>query len=249
MSIAPCLTQSRRAIILSQSENDYATCVTSMSLCYHKRANKADYIWVCILASVPRLTQRGTYQQIGGLTADVYENHRRQHPCYRAVLTQGVCTSITPYCGAESLIEAWSSLVLKVVYSSIPGDSLSRIERTSLTSSIMAESSRYLSLCQDQTDSDITCYVCLQMHQRKPQWKQDGAAKTCLLCNNDYCDKHKSTTVPGTCELSHETYCSKAAHKQRHAPVQIFRNMKERENWIAANGDADVVEGNVVDED
>lgn len=78
------------------------------------------------------------------------------------------------------------------------------------------------------------------MRQRKPQWKQEGTAQTCLLCNNKYCDKYKSLSVPETCELKHETYCTKEAHKQRHAPTRIFRNIQERDEWIAANGETDV---------
>ena len=45
---------------------------------------------------------------------------------------------------------------------------------------------------------------------------------------------------PLTCETNHETYCNKEPHKARHAPVHIFRNMQEREAYIASNSENDV---------
>jgi len=74
------------------------------------------------------------------------------------------------------------------------------------------------------------------LKQRKPSLKQEGPAQKCLLCNNDYCDEHKSASVTLTCEINHETYCSKERHKVRHYPVCIFRNMEERESCTASNG-------------
>lgn len=82
----------------------------------------------------------------------------------------------------------------------------------------------------------ITCHTCLRMRARKSV-KQLGPAKRCLLCNTDYCDKHKSSSVPETCEMNHFTYSSAQRHRDEHRPVQIFRTMKEREERIAKNGD------------
>ena len=102
------------------------------------------------------------------------------------------------------------------------------------------ETSRFRRLILNQASSNITCYVCLQMKQRKPSLEQDGPAEKCILCNNSYCDKHKSERVPMTCEINHETYCSNGKHKARHAPVCIFRNMREREAYLASNGENNV---------
>jgi hypothetical protein len=100
--------------------------------------------------------------------------------------------------------------------------SYSNLCKRQLTMAAPEESSRFLRLTRDPGSSNITCYVCLQMRERKPSWKQDGPAEKCILCNNSYCDKHKSNGTPLTCEINHETYCSKASHKARHAPVRIF---------------------------
>jgi len=105
------------------------------------------------------------------------------------------------------------------------------------------EASRYKQLKADAANSDITCYVCLQMRQRRPAWQQEGATRSCILCNNEYCDKHKSGRLSSACEINHEIYCGKEQHKRRHAPIRIFRNMEERESWIASHGLEDVAGG------
>lgn len=83
---------------------------------------------------------------------------------------------------------------------------------------------------------ETSCYICLRMQKRKPDWRQEGGSYGCKLCNNDYCNKHAHPDIDGVCEMNHETYCSKADHKALHAPVIIFRNMAEREEWILKNG-------------
>jgi len=98
------------------------------------------------------------------------------------------------------------------------------------------ETSRYMQLKADAANSHITCYVCLQMLQRKSSLQQEGPTQKCILCNNDFCDKHKSTRLSNACEINHETYCGKEQHRRRHEPIHIFRNMEERESWIAFNG-------------
>ena len=105
-----------------------------------------------------------------------------------------------------------------------------------------AETSRYLKLKEENDDPNLTCYVCLQMKQRKPEWKQEGDTKVCFLCNNEYCDMHKSNTVPNTCEIDHNTYCSKARHRTRHHPIHIFTTMQARGAWVAQYG-SDFVAG------
>lgn len=50
----------------------------------------------------------------------------------------------------------------------------------------------------------------------------------------------RSERVPLTCEINHETYCSKVPHKAKHDPVRIFRNMEERESYIASNDEDEV---------
>lgn len=94
-------------------------------------------------------------------------------------------------------------------------------------------SSRYTQLLRDSKVTGISCYVCLQMVQRKPHWRQEGTTRRCILCNNDYCEKHKSLQQPETCEINHEAYCGKERHKARHAPVPFFRNIAERNTWVA----------------
>lgn len=87
------------------------------------------------------------------------------------------------------------------------------------------------------------------MRQRKPSWRQDGAVKKRNLRNNECCDKHKSVRLSNTCEINHETYCSKAEHKRRHSPVHIFRTMEEREAWVASHGLDNVAGGDYVESD
>ena len=103
--------------------------------------------------------------------------------------------------------------------------------------------SRFIQLKANSSSSDITCYVCLQMLQRKPSWQQSGSTKICLLCNNDYCDDHKSKDETGACEINHQTYCSKERHRLRHHPIRIFCNMNERASWIVANGNENIAGG------
>ncbi|KAK5938129.1 hypothetical protein PMZ80_009718 [Knufia obscura] len=85
------------------------------------------------------------------------------------------------------------------------------------------------------------CHTCLRMARRKSSHKQIGPVETCLLCNTEYCNTHSSPSVPGTCEMNHETYCRKQEHKDLHHPTEIFRNMAERNDFIARNGDRNVV--------
>lgn len=94
----------------------------------------------------------------------------------------------------------------------------------------MSKSSRYFSLRdeQDLTNSSNGCYVCAQMRTRKPNWKQIGISKTCLLCANPFCDSHKSKLEDGVCEIDYKTYCSSQKHKDRHALVQIFTSLEAR---------------------
>ncbi len=99
------------------------------------------------------------------------------------------------------------------------------------------EGSRYLRLQKEIRNPDLTCYVCVQINSRRPEWKQQGDTKACFLCNNEYCDMHKSKTIPNTCEINHITYCGKANHKARHRPIQIFTTIEEREAWIAQKGE------------
>ncbi|KAK5279576.1 hypothetical protein LTR14_012339, partial [Exophiala xenobiotica] len=111
------------------------------------------------------------------------------------------------------------------------------------------QSSRYLQLLKDSNANEISCYVWLQMVQRKALWKQEGPTQRCLLCNNEYCEKHKSLEQPHTCEINHETYCSSERHKSRHAPLPIFRNTTERNSWVASNGVSLVPEAQQHDEE
>ena len=46
------------------------------------------------------------------------------------------------------------------------------------------ETSRFMRLTQDVASLDITCYVCLQMKQRKPSWEQDGPAEKCIFTDH-----------------------------------------------------------------
>lgn len=73
----------------------------------------------------------------------------------------------------------------------------------------------------------MDCYICRQMSVRKPQHKQDGPSKICLLCNNRFCEKHKGGDE-GVCEMNHDTYCSKTEHQELHAPVKIYTTLAER---------------------
>ena len=82
----------------------------------------------------------------------------------------------------------------------------------------------------------MDCYVCIQMVQRKSEWKQEGPSKTCLLCNNPFCEKHRGKDE-GVCEIGHVKYYNNLSHRARHAPVEIFPTleaMKERigNNWL-----------------
>lgn len=74
------------------------------------------------------------------------------------------------------------------------------------------------------------------MQQRKLSHRQIGVTKKCLLCNNDFCNKHESEKIPDICEMEHETYCRKAAHQDRHAPFRIFSSLEERDAYIARYG-------------
>lgn len=67
----------------------------------------------------------------------------------------------------------------------------------SLRRPIMAtssETSRYLQLQSDAASSDITCCLWLQVRQRKPSWRREGATRKCVLCTNDCCDKTQEHT-------------------------------------------------------
>lgn len=104
----------------------------------------------------------------------------------------------------------------------------------------MANSALFLSLCeqQDMTDPSINCYVCSRMRQRKPEWKQAGLSRICLLCNNPFCDKHKGKD-DGVCEINHVTYCGKQEHKDLHAPVKIFKSLDARREALGEDSQVD----------
>lgn len=98
----------------------------------------------------------------------------------------------------------------------------------------MDQSSRYLRLLEEQApqDSKVDCYVCIQVVQRKPDWKQEGSTKICLLCNNPYCEKHRGKDE-GTCEIGHVKYYENPNHRARHAPVEIFPSLEVRKEKMA----------------
>ena len=98
-------------------------------------------------------------------------------------------------------------------------------------------SSRYLRLLSDQPSdkAPMDCYICIQIAQRKHQLQQDGPSKTCLLCNNPFCENHKGSDE-GVCEIGHEKYYSNPAHRARHAPVKIFPSLAERQKKLGAEG-------------
>jgi len=89
----------------------------------------------------------------------------------------------------------------------------------------------------------ITCHTCLRIHERKFVKQLGPPAKRCLLRNTDYCDKHKHSSLPETCEMNHFTYSSAQNHQDKHRPGQIFRNMKEWEEWIPKNENEQVARG------
>ena len=93
----------------------------------------------------------------------------------------------------------------------------------------MASLSRYLPLLDDRVLSNLkmTCYVCIQTVQLQPEWKQEGPSKTCLLCNNPFCEKHKGKDK-GVCEIGHEEYFDNPDHHAQHAPVKIFPTLEAR---------------------
>lgn len=98
----------------------------------------------------------------------------------------------------------------------------------------MAESSRYLSLVERRAGrmDGMDCYTCLQMAERKPDLQQEGPTKTCLLCNNQYCEMHKGEEE-GVCEMKgHNTYASSSRHQARHAPVELFSSLQARERKL-----------------
>lgn len=104
----------------------------------------------------------------------------------------------------------------------------------------MPETERYLALSQlhDPSDPFDDCYVCARMRLRKPEWRQPGLSETCLLCNNRFCEKHKSPDgLEGVCEMNHQTYCSKQTHKEFHAPVKIFVSLEARREALGREVD------------
>ena len=104
---------------------------------------------------------------------------------------------------------------------------------------IMPEPSRYLALYEQQylTDPSNNCYVCAQIRQRKPDLKQTSLSNTCLLCNNPFCDAHKSKRDNGVCEINHGKSCSDKRHVDRHAPTAIFVSLEARRMFLAAGQD------------
>lgn len=75
------------------------------------------------------------------------------------------------------------------------------------------------------------------MQERKGLALKETENRRCQLCNTDCCDIHKSSNTDGVCEMNHHiTYCINAAHKRRHALVEIFTSMEEREAWIGEHG-------------
>lgn len=89
-------------------------------------------------------------------------------------------------------------------------------------------------------DGGTSCYICQKMQDRKPAWRQTGGTNICKLCDNHYCDTHKNHNIDHVCEMNHDTYCRKQRHREDHAPTHIFRNLAEREQWIAQYGTKNV---------
>ena len=89
-------------------------------------------------------------------------------------------------------------------------------------------------------DGGTSCYICQKMQDRKPAWRQEGGTNICKLCDNHYCNTHKNHNIDHVCEMNHDTYCRKQRHREDHAPTHIFRNLAEREQWIAQYGTKNV---------
>ena len=98
----------------------------------------------------------------------------------------------------------------------------------------MDQPSTYLRLLDERTpdNSKMNCYVCVQAVQRKPELKQEGPSKTCLLCNNPYCQKHKGKDE-GVCEIGHVNYYENPENRARHSPVEIFPSLEARKEKMA----------------
>lgn len=98
----------------------------------------------------------------------------------------------------------------------------------------MTQDSRYLTLLAKRSAGDPDCYVCLQIAQRKAV-TQGTHCRTCLLCNNPYCETHKGSD-DGTCNINHRTYYSKPKHRARHASVEIFPSIEARRQRLSDIG-------------
>jgi hypothetical protein len=73
------------------------------------------------------------------------------------------------------------------------------------------------------------CGICERMRRRKPHHGTIGSVQTCLLCNSEYCDLHKSTEEDGVCEINHMTY-----YRNHMLLKDVYPNLEARERMLAA---------------